>query len=100
MSVPALPIEQEAEQKYLMHVTLNFATTIPGAENIKSTWNRGTDSWGSGGTTAVGPEVALKNITFTVPKTTPAGTYRIYGGYLDATYRMAARPIWTVILSV
>ena len=48
---------------------------------------RGTDSWGSGGTTAVGPEVALKNITFTVPKTTPAGTYRIYGGYLDATYR-------------
>ncbi len=87
VSVPALPIEQEAEQKYLMHVTLNFATTIPGAENIKSTWNRGTDSWGSGGTTAVGPEVALKNITFTVPKTTPAGTYRIYGGYLDATYR-------------
>ena len=87
VSVPTLPIEQEAEQKYLMHVTLNFATTIPGAENIKSTWNRGTDSWGSGGTTAVGPEVALKNITFTVPKTTPAGTYRIYGGYLDATYR-------------
>ncbi len=87
VSVPALPIEQEAEQKYLMHVTLNFATTIPGAEDIKSTWNRGTDSWGSGGTTAVGPEVALKNITFTVPKTTPAGTYRIYGGYLDATYR-------------
>lgn len=87
VSVPTLPIEQEAEQKYLMHVTLNFATTIPGAEDIKSTWNRGTDSWGSGGTTAVGPEVALKNITFTVPKTTPAGTYRIYGGYLDATYR-------------
>ena len=87
VSVPTLPIEQEAEQKYLMHVTLNFATTIPGAENIKSTWNRGTDSWGSGGTTAVGPEVALKNITFTAPKTTPAGTYRIYGGYLDATYR-------------
>lgn len=87
VSVPTLPIEQEAEQKYLMHVTLNFATTIPGAENIKSTWNRGTDSWGSGGTTAVGPEVALKDITFTVPKTTPAGTYRIYGGYLDATYR-------------
>ncbi|WP_337591571.1 cadherin-like beta sandwich domain-containing protein [Vescimonas sp.] len=87
VSVPTLPIEQEAEQKYLMHVTLNFATTIPGAENIKSTWNRGTDSWGSGGTTAVGPEVALKNITFMVPKTTPAGTYRIYGGYLDATYR-------------
>ena len=87
VSVPTLPIEQEAEQKYLMHVTLNFATTIPGAENIKSTWNRGTDSWGSGGTTAVGPEVALKNITFTVPKTTLAGTYRIYGGYLDATYR-------------
>ena len=87
VSVPTLPIEQEAEQKYLMHVTLNFATTIPGAEDIKSTWNRGTDSWGSGGTTAVGPEVALKNITFTVPKTTPAGTYRIYGGYLDVTHR-------------
>ena len=31
--------------------------------------------------------MALKSITFTVPKTTPAGTYRIYGGYLDVTHR-------------
>ena len=87
VSVPSLPIEELAEEKYLMHVTLNFATTIPGAKDIVSTWNRGTDSWTGEGTTAVGPEVALKNVTFTVPKTTPAGTYRIYGGYLDATYR-------------
>ena len=31
--------------------------------------------------------MALKSITFTVPKTTPAGTYRIHGGYLDVTHR-------------
>ena len=48
---------------------------------------KGGDSWEGEGTTPVGPEVALKSITFTVPKTTPAGTYRIHGGYLDVTHR-------------
>ena len=63
------------------------STNIPGAEYIFSKWSKGGDSWEGEGTTPVGPEVALKSITFTVPKTTPAGTYRIYGGYLDVTHR-------------
>ena len=66
---------------------LNYSTNIPGAEYIFSKWSKGGDSWEGEGTTPVGPEVALKSITFTVPKTTPAGTYRIHGGYLDVTHR-------------
>ena len=87
VSVPSLPVEQFTQEKYLMYGTFNYATTIPGATKIVSKWSRGTDSWWEEGTTPVAPEVALKNITFTVPKTTPAGTYRIYGGNIDATYR-------------
>ena len=87
ISVPSLPIEQLNKELYLMYVTTKYATTIPGLSGIFSKWSRGTDSWEGEGTTPVGPEVALKSITFTVPKTTPAGTYKVYGGYLDATYR-------------
>ena len=87
ISVPSLPIEQLNKELYLMYVTTKYATTIPGLSGIFSKWSRGTDSWSHEGETSVGPEVALKSITFTVPKTTPAGTYKVYGGYLDATYR-------------
>ena len=87
ISVPTLPIEQYTKEVYLMYATLNFATTIPNASGIISKWSRGTDSWTYEGETGVAPEVALKNITFTVPAATPAGTYRIYGGYVDSTYR-------------
>ena len=87
ISVPSLPIEQLNKELYLMYVTTKYATTIPGLSEISSKWSRGTDSWSHEGATSVGPEVALKSITFTVPKTTPAGTYKVYGGYLDATYR-------------
>ena len=71
----------------LQYCLLNYSTNIPGAEYIFSKWSKGGDSWEGEGTTPVGPEVALKSITFTVPKTTPAGTYRIHGGYLDVTHR-------------
>lgn len=87
ISVPTLPIEQLAQDYKLQYCLLNYSTNIPGAEYIFSKWSKGGDSWEGEGTTPVGPEVALKSITFTVPKTTPAGTYRIYGGYLDVTHR-------------
>ena len=87
ISVPSLPIEQLAQDYKLQYCLLNYSTNIPGAEYIFSKWSKGGDSWAGEGTTPVGPEVALKSITFTVPKTTPAGTYRIHGGYLDVTHR-------------
>ena len=87
ISVPSLPIEQLAQDYKLQYCLLNYYTNIPGAEYIFSKWSKGGDSWEGEGTTPVGPEVALKSITFTVPKTTPAGTYRIHGGYLDVTHR-------------
>ena len=87
ISVPTLPIEQLAQDYKLQYCLLNYSTNIPGAEYIFSKWSKGGDSWAGEGTTPVGPEVALKSITFTVPKTTPAGTYRIHGGYLDVTHR-------------
>ena len=87
ISIPTLPIEQLAQDYKLQYCLLNYYTNIPGAEYIFSKWSKGGDSWEGEGTTPVGPEVALKSITFTVPKTTPAGTYRIYGGYLDVTHR-------------
>ena len=87
ISIPSLPIEQLAQDYKLQFCLLNYYTNIPGAEYIYSKWSKGGDSWEGEGTTPVGPEVALKSITFTVPKTTPAGTYRIYGGYLDVTHR-------------
>ena len=87
ISIPTLPIEQLAQDYKLQYCLLNYSTNIPGAEYIFSKWSKGGDSWAGEGTTPVGPEVALKSITFTVPKTTPAGTYRIYGGYLDVTHR-------------
>ena len=87
ISIPTLPIEQLAQDYKLQYCLLNYSTNIPGAEYIFSKWSKGGDSWEGEGTTPVGPEVALKSITFTVPKTTPAGTYRIHGGYLDVTHR-------------
>ena len=87
ISIPSLPIEQLAQDYKLQYCLLNYSTNIPGAEYIFSKWSKGGDSWEGEGTTPVGPEVALKSITFTVPKTTPAGTYRIHGGYLDVTHR-------------
>ena len=87
ISVPSLPIEQLAQDYKLQYCLLNYSTNIPGAEYIFSKWSKGGDSWAGEGTTPVGPEVALKSITFTVPKPTPAGTYRIHGGYLDVTHR-------------
>lgn len=87
ISIPTLPIEQLAQDYKLQYCLLNYSTNIPGAEYIFSKWSKGGDSWEDEGTTPVGPEVALKSITFTVPKTTPAGTYRIHGGYLDVTHR-------------
>lgn len=87
ISIPTLPIEQLAQDYTLQYCLLNYSTNIPGAEYIFSKWSKGGDSWEGEGTTPVGPEVALKSITFTVPKTTPAGTYRIHGGYLDVTHR-------------
>ena len=87
ISVPSLPIEQLAQDYKLQYCLLNYYTNIPGAEYIFSKWSKGGDSWEGEGTTPVGPEVALKSITFTVPKTTTAGTYRIHGGYLDVTHR-------------
>ena len=88
ISIPTLPIEQLAQDYKLQYCLLNYSTNIPGAEYIFSKWSKGGDSWEGEGTTPVGPEVALKSITFTVPKTTPAGTYRIHGGYLDVTHRI------------
>ena len=87
ISIPSLPIEQLAQDYKLRFCLLNYYTNIPGAEYIFSKWSKGGDSWEGEGTTPVGPEVALKSITFTVPKTTPAGTYKIHGGYLDVTHR-------------
>ena len=87
ISIPTLPIEQLAQDYKLQYCLLNYSTNIPGAGYIFSKWSKGGNSWEGEGTTPVGPEVALKSITFTVPKTTPAGTYRIYGGYLDVTHR-------------
>ena len=87
ISIPTLPIEQLAQDYKLQYCLLNYSTNIPGAEYIFSKWSKGGDSWEGEGTTPVGPEVALKSITFTVSKTTPAGTYRIHGGYLDVTHR-------------
>ena len=87
ISIPTLPIEQLAQDYKLQYCLLNYSTNIPGAEYIFSKWSKGGDSWEGEGTTPVDPEVALKSITFTVPKTTPAGTYRIHGGYLDVTHR-------------
>lgn len=87
ISIPTLPIEQLAQDYKLQYCLLNYSTNIPGAEYIFSKWSKGGDSWEGEGTTPVGPELALKSITFTVPKTTPAGTYRIHGGYLDVTHR-------------
>lgn len=87
ISVPSLPIEQLAQDYKLQYCLLNYSTNIPGAEYIFSKWSKGGDSWEGEGTTPVGPEVALKSITFTVPKTTPAGSYKIHGGYLDVTHR-------------
>ena len=87
ISIPTLPIEPLAQDYKLQYCLLNYSTNIPGAEYIFSKWSKGGDSWEGEGTTPVGPEVALKSITFTVPKTTPAGTYRIHGGYLDVTHR-------------
>ena len=87
ISIPTLPIEQLAQDYKLQYCLLNYSTNIPGAEYIFSKWSKGGDSWEGEGTTPVGPEVALKSITFTVPKTTPAGTYRIHVGYLDVTHR-------------
>ena len=87
ISIPSLPIEQLAQDYKLQYCLLNYSTNIPGAEYIFSKWSKGGDSWEGEGTTPVGPEVALKSITFTVPKTTPAGAYKIHGGYLDVTHR-------------
>ena len=87
ISIPSLPIEQLAPDYKLQYCLLNYYTNIPGAEYIFSKWSKGGDSWEGEGTTPVGPEVALKSITFTVPKTTPAGAYKIHGGYLDVTHR-------------
>lgn len=87
ISIPTLPIEQLAQDYKLQYCLLNYSTNIPGAEYIFSKWSKGGDSWEGEGTTPVGPEVALKSITFTVPKTTPAGAYKIHGGYLDVTHR-------------
>ena len=87
ISIPSLPIEQLAQDYMLQYCLLNYYTNIPGAEYIFSKWSKGGDSWEGEGTTPVGPEVALKSITFTVPKTTPAGAYKIHGGYLDVTHR-------------
>ena len=87
ISIPSLPIEQLAQDYKLQFCLLNYYTNIPGAEYIFSKWSKGGDSWEGEGTTPVGPEVALKSITFTVPKTTPAGAYKIHGGYLDVTHR-------------
>ena len=87
ISIPSLPIEQLAQDYKLQYCLLNYSTNIPGAGYIFSKWSKGGDSWEGEGTTPVGPEVALKSITFTVPKTTPAGAYKIHGGYLDVTHR-------------
>lgn len=77
ISIPSLPIEQLAQDYKLQYCLLNYYTNIPGAEYIFSKWSKGGDSWEGEGTTPVGPEVALKSITFTVPKTTPAGIWML-----------------------
>lgn len=88
ISVPDLPVD-ELRSKYdfneenkLHRATLTFYTQIPGVKKISTRYlSNGafTDDEG----TSVSTLEEIKNITFTVPASTPAGTYKIHGGYVD-----------------
>ena len=88
ISVPNLPVD-ELRSKYdfneenkLHRATLTFYTQIPGVKKISTRYlSNGafTDDEG----TSVSTLEEIKNITFTVPASTPAGTYKIHGGYVD-----------------
>ena len=88
ISVPDLPVD-ELRSKYeinaqnkINRATLAFYTQIPGVKKIKTRYLSSgafTDDEG----TSVATLEEIKNITFTVPATTPAGEYKIHGGYVD-----------------
>ena len=88
ISVPNLPVDalrskyEINAQNKLNRATLAFFTQIPGVKKISTRYlSNGafTDDEG----TSVSTLEEIKNITFTVPASTPAGTYKIHGGYVD-----------------
>ena len=88
ISVPNLPVDalrskyEINAQNKLNRATLAFYTQIPGVKKISTRYlSNGafTDDEG----TSVSTLEEIKNITFTVPASTPAGTYKIHGGYVD-----------------
>ena len=88
ISVPDLPVDalrskyEINAQNKLNRATLAFYTQIPGVKKISTRYlSNGafTDDEG----TSVSTLEEIKNITFTVPASTPAGTYKIHGGYVD-----------------
>ena len=88
ISVPNLPVDalhskyEINAQNKLNRATLAFFTQIPGVKKISTRYlSNGafTDDEG----TSVSTLEEIKNITFTVPATTPAGEYKIHGGYVD-----------------
>ena len=88
ISVPDLPVDtlrskyEINEQNKINRATLAFYTQIPGVKKIKTRYLSSgafTDDEG----TSVATLEEIKNITFTVPAATPAGEYKIHGGYVD-----------------
>jgi len=88
ISVPDLPVDalrskyEINAQNKLNRATLAFYTQIPGVKKISTRYLSSgafTDDEG----TSVSTLEEIKNITFTVPASTPAGTYKIHGGYVD-----------------
>ena len=88
ISVPNLPVDalrskyEINAQNKLNRATLAFFTQIPGVKKISTRYLSSgafTDDEG----TSVSTLEEIKNITFTVPASTPAGTYKIHGGYVD-----------------
>ena len=88
VSVPELPVDalrakyEINEQNKINRAALIFYTEIPGLKTIQTKYLSGsafTDDEG----TVVKTLDEIKSITFTVPADTPAGTYKIHGGYVD-----------------
>ena len=88
VSVPGLPLDELRakyeinEQNKINRAALIFYTEIPGLKKVQTKYLSG-----SAFTDDVGETVKtldeINSITFTVPADTPAGTYKIHGGYVD-----------------
>ena len=88
VTVPTLPTEtilsdyERDEQNRIRYATTRFYTNIPGLAAVEVSYYSKSSNMGVG----VDSVNDIKAITFTVPASTPAGTYNIHGGNVELGY--------------